>query len=793
MTYIPILTQKDLVLDTNGKIIPNAKIEVLNPISSNPIDVFTYDAQNDRYVAATNPIYLNNESRPEHTYFVTQLAYCRLSKYMGDFMDPLTHSTLARYDFIRDWYGAFTSDDAHNDTLVYGYSGLEQANPELGAVTVIGYWTDKDCEARTYVWDPNCVQDADGGYIVKNPELDTGRWILIFDGEYLPSTYYGVYPGHESTINALLNYVATVGTAQKPTAPGIYFVPGTYSASSVALVTNKKLQMDAATYFIAEIDCPTVDIIGDPSFPVADFHFTQNDVVAHSSWFRSAYAFLTCGADTLVFDATTNFAQSSTINSNITVSNKTIIGKNRLPLTYGTNGRVTYTSCNFVGEKFWNKDDKVTFTNTAIKDTWFAISGASNFDFVNNIIARGILVDRLDLINFQDTLVYVKALQANGTTAIDLAGRKVASVNLSGFTDIKNVYADSITISNGSGSDITLDNVHTGSISVGGRYLTIKNSEVSFYGAPSIAALWIENSRVFGGVTWTSSSMQIIATDSYIGFGLDYTNSNNTQDHAYIEFTNCTFQTNAMYSLKRLTMKRCVTNNNTIKIYPHKTDNVYYIGQVTIENSVLNNNNPIEFTKFDDDNCYDCMLQWTIIGNTFAGNTEGLRMRYWQNRTGNNWGKTFVAPVHQDITYSGNVGQCPDDTARGIVISSNDTGYTTVEFSEDYKGYKYSSAWKRMVCNRSSSTPSVLNTYMESGIKESGTLVKYYSWVNSPYDSLSYDLFIQSTWFLYPRSIDDPVNNGDWFSHAIIVMGDYLRIVQRGDGDHNRGIIGKVI
>ena len=168
-------------------------------------------------------------------------------------------------------------------------------------------------------------------------------------------------------------------------------------------------------------------------------------------------------------------------------------------------------------------------------------------------------------------------------------------------------------------------------------------------------------------------------------------------------------------------------------------------------------------------------------------------MRYWQNRTGSNYGKTFVAPVHQDITYQGNVGQCPADTPRGLVISNNDSGYTTVTFSEDYKGYKYPATWKRMVCNRSSSTASLINTYMEQGINDAGTLVKYYSWVNSPYDSLSYDLFIQSTWFMYPKSIDEQVQNGDWFAHAIICMGDYLRIVQRGDGDHNRGIIGKVI
>lgn len=93
MQYIPIISEKDLVLDQNKRIMPNGKIEILDPVSTNPIDVFTYDSQNNKYITATNPIYLDVESRPQHTYFVKQLAYCRLSKYLGEFTDPLTHSS----------------------------------------------------------------------------------------------------------------------------------------------------------------------------------------------------------------------------------------------------------------------------------------------------------------------------------------------------------------------------------------------------------------------------------------------------------------------------------------------------------------------------------------------------------------------------------------------------------------------------------------------------------------------------------------------------------------------------
>ena len=804
MTYIPILTQKDLVLDTNGKIIPNAKIEVLNPISSNPIDVFTYDAQNDRYVAATNPIFLNNESRPQHTYFVTQLAYCRLSKYMGDFMDPLTHSTAARYDFIRDWYGAFTSDDAHNDTLVYGYSGLEQANPELGAVTVVGYWTDKDCEARTYVWDPNCVQDADGGYIVKNPELDTGRWILMFDGEYLPSTYYGVYPGHESTMNALLNYVATVGTAQKPTAPGIYFVPGSYTDSTVALVTNKKLLIDSDTSFLADsFTCTSVKVIGDSSNSIVDFVITDDDQEAHSSWFRTIAGFLTCGAKTLYFDATNQFLQSKIIPYNITVSNARIVGKNRLPISsYQNNARVTYSNCTFVGEKFFNSTDRVGFAYTAIKDTWFSMSSANDFDFNDKIMCRSTSLNKVLLENFESVPVYVKALRAYGATTIDLAGRVVnTTLDLNSFSDIRNVYANAISCyqSNNNSFDVTLTNVHA-AVSFSGRYLTVKNSEIDLQSEPTCAAMWADDSRVTG-YKWTNHSRQIRANNCYWGIGMEYA-TDNEHDTAYVEFINCTFQTNVMFTLKRAVMKRCTTDNNSIKFYPIKSEGVYYLN-CTLENNVFNNTSPIEFTKFDDDNCYDCMVNWTILGNTFAGNTEGLRCRFWQNRIGQNYNMRFIKTTVQNINYHGNLGQCPAEDMTGVSFEELNDGHSNSKV-QIYTGYsyrdvyRYTGAWKRVMPIITSNYGTALSEayleYLAYHTVKQMTMIKYKHLDNvSPWDSLIDDIYCESHGCIYHSDLDNPTGNGDFFKMGSAVFDRPLWIIQQGDNDRKQFIWGKFI
>ena len=402
--------------------------------------------------------------------------------------------------------------------------------------------------------------------------------------------------------------------------------------------------------------------------------------------------------------------------------------------------------------------------------------------------------------NFTIITAYVNAMGANGATVLDLAGRDISSLSLpTTVTELRNVIAGTISANKGSSVDLIFRNVKCNTAYVTARYLTTYDCDISFGTEPSLSACWFNNSRIFGQSPWTTKSRQIIAENCYIGFSLNYADDNVTNT-AYTEFVNCTFQTNCGFSLKSLTMKRCVTDNNSFKFYPHKNDDKYYIGQVTIEDCTLNNNSPIEFTKVDiingaaQDNVYECIALWTITGNTFLGNNEGLRCRYWQHRTGSNYEKTFIAGSSDSvIVYSDNKGNCPADTGRGMGISDN-TNYTTQTFTTttgSYTVYKYSQSRKRvMPVPTSSAWP---RGYFFTPSKENGTLMKYYNWVNSPYNSVTYSMFIHPSWWLYHVAEDDPVSNGDFFNMAIMLFQDYLRIVQRGDGDRNQGVVGKVL
>lgn len=455
--YVTFLNQDDLILDNNGKIIPGAKVEVFDPVSNNHVDIYTYDGSNERYTIAENPIYLDVHSRPVHTYFTEKLVLCRLYKYRGNLSDPRIDDDTENWLFVREWNGAFQQDTAKNDTIIYGIESLTEANPQLGSVTVVGYWNDLDCEARSYVWDAACTQTPDNGYIVKANDIDTGRWILKFDGEWLPSTYYGVYPGRTANVNALLTYVATVGTSQIPTAPGVYFQKGTYSNLNSNLTTNKKVLLDADTQFTKQdflFTVQEVNVIGNATHYICDFKFAPNfGKTAHSSWFKTINGFLTCSAQHLVWDKTDYFADKQ-ISGIQTLQKQKLTFYKAFDYTYADSAYVTINECEIEGQNIFRfTDDYVKFQNEDIKLSWFVKPDNplvdASYDF-GTVPTHHIDVsfkeingtNSLSLDNFEVTEygseVYKRIMEDYNQTDIDFQNRPVPGFNNTKFTVIRN-------------------------------------------------------------------------------------------------------------------------------------------------------------------------------------------------------------------------------------------------------------------------------------------------------------------------------------------------------------------
>ena len=790
MYRIPVINQNERFLDLNEQPLVNGKVEILDPVSNNFLTIWSYS--DDEYTVMTNPARLDIEGRVTQTIFCDRIVYVRVYKYLG--RDENNHEI---FEFIRDFY-AGENENSESREYVVGIEDLKDLDPSVNSsVNVLGYFNAFDCPMRQYVWDATCSQDPDNGYVIASDVSSTGRWILVFSGEYLPSSYYGVYPGQIANINALMSYPEKVGTHLVPTAPGIWFVPGEYAVDT-NLNTAKRVLLDANTQFDCNyFYCGNLTVKGEPQIAICDFDFRDPEQEAHSSWFRTMAGYLTCGAKKFIFDERDNFVNHTLQNANYALQNKIIEGQTRLPVTYnGDNCRITFNNCAINAERIFNSTDRLSFAYADIKDNWW--NNPASVDWNSTVYARSSALNRIQLDNFTNVTAYVNAKVADGATFVDLAGREIGNLSFSGgLVELRNAYVTGNLFISKSGVDVWLKHVKCGYVNCTCRYITIEdNSDITFSVEPSFSAMWANNSKVYGNSFWTGHSKQIICKNCEVGFGLNWAQDNDF-DHSYLEFTDCTFQENNSYYVKRIVMKRCVTNNNTIKIYPHKSNNIYYLGSVTLESNTFNNNNPVEFTKVDtingyaQDNVYDCVAQWNITNNLFLGNTEGLRCRYWQHRTGSNYGKAFIATNKNvfSVVYEGNTGNCPATDMHGVYISDNQ-GYkkeTVYAGSNSIDLYKYQSASKRVMPTGDNG-----NWWMET-TKGPDTLIKYYSWVNSPYNSLTYDMFIHTNWFIYPLAHDDAVNNGDFFRMAIVSYSDYVRIVQRGDGDRNQGVIAKVI
>ena len=779
-----------------------------NPLNAGRITLYAHDSQTpltvyflagEEYSPAANPMLTTNDGRIDTVFYDSGIIDVKVEKNNGD-------GTYELLDTYED--GLDVGKNGTTDTQVDTIEELRNVDPNMGTVTVVGYYQRGDAPVRMYFWDANSSNTIDGGYVIGSEVSDTGRWILIWEDEILPCTVYGVIPGqHEENISQFLGYPNTVSTKAIATARICRFIPGTYLTDQT-YYTSKNLYFDEGVQFpYASFSCNTVIIPNNTGY-VANFDCTGPQKEIHSSWFRTAREFLLCKAERYVIDHD-NYFVNSTITGQYTIANAEVEFHTRLPITYsGDNTRITFNRCDLQGTMMFNSTDKLSFTYTVIHDNWWG--SPADIDWVNNVRARTVSLDRLLLSNFTSPLAYVNAIKADGQTKLDLAGRYISSLDANGFTDILNVDCNNFYY-NTPGTSVNLRNVKSNTTNLSGHTFDIWNSNidncslscqmVSFYDsrvylpyAPNFGAAWFHRCTVIGGTPWTCKGQLIVEGGSF-NASLNYV-TDNDNTHYPVEFNNVVFGENNSLQLKNLSMIGCTTSNNTIKLFTYK-DNDHYALRCNLEGNLFHNNNPIEFTRIDEidgrwqEDVYDVVLNWNIVNNMFTGNSEGLRMRYWQKRTGSYYGRTFVSPqknVH-NVVYTGNMGNCPDETVRGMVVSDN-TSYTRQELQEDTYVYKYTGVNKRVMPSMSGGTTL---WWSQHSIKGDETLLKWYSWVNSPYNSLTYDVYIQTTWFLYHTAYDDAINDGDFFRMTLLTFGDYIRIVQHGDGDRNTGVVAKMV
>ena len=674
--YISFLSQEDLILDNNGNIIPGAKISVYDPVSNTPVDIYTHDGSNESYTIAPNPVYLNIQSRPEHTYFCDRLVLCRLYKYIGNFSDPRVDDDTNNWLFQREWNGAFTQDTAKNDTIIFGIESLTEANTALGSVTVVGYYNDRDCEARTYYWDANCSQSPDNGYIVKSNDKDTGRWILKFDGEYLPSTYYGVYPGSEANINALLTYVDAVGTKSTKTAPGVYFVRGDYKASSVALTTAKKLLIDNDSSFTRVSITSSTDIKvigGETNHFITDLYGVKT---AHSSWYKTLQGFLDSGAKELIFDEYNNFTQAPVMTKNTTLHNVHLVNNTKMYVGWMgfNNFTLTLDRCTVDDHLFYPSTSRIFFQNMLVTDRYFYAPTVQNMD-----ISRINCDDfNFNLCNFDNAEIYLKWMYQKGNTDIDMQGRLVSDIDYApSLTGLHNCRFNSLTL-NDTSKSVFLENCQGALRSVNSANLHIYDCRLTLDTNLLLAPggiLHINESTITGhGDIQPGTHFALLVEHSTLEPSITCPEISNPGVPAYsIIIKNSTVSGDI--ELKKLEMYN--SKAGTVKIYGSVGSAMPVIGNVKLENNVIDDFGFFTVTNFESiiSNCV--FVQTRIVNNTFNNSftcpfyvTDSESKKY-----------EFIArvPFH-DFFYRGNNGQCPIDSTQLVTtLPYTDGAYEDAE------------------------------------------------------------------------------------------------------------------
>ena len=774
MYRIPVINQSTLFEDIDRNALVKGKIEILDPVSNNPLTIWSYS--DDEYTVMTNPVILDIEGRVPQTIFCDRIVYCRVYAFKGydEHNQPI-------WEFIRDFY-AGENENSESREYVVGIDALKDLDPTINSsVNVLGYFSAYDCPMRQYVWDSTCSQDADNGYIVASDVSATGRWILVFSGEYLPSSYYGVYPGRVANINALLSYIEYVGTASTKTAPGIWFVPGNYSIET-NLQTTKRVLLDAGTSFSCQyFYCGNLNVIGEPQSAICDFDFYDPEQEAHSSWFRTMAGYLTCGAKKYIFDAKDNFLNHTLQNANYVLQNKIIEGQTRLPVTYnGDNCRITFNNCVINAERIFNSTDRLSFAYTNIKDNWWV--NPADIDFYTKVSARTSAINSLVIDNFTNITAFVNAMGANSASTLDLAGREIYRLDLpASVNELRNAHVTNYANVAANGRNITIRNCQLDNAGITSDQLYVYDSRIYFNNEPSVNASWFNDSEIIAGTRFTSKPNQYIFEDCKVNVSFSRVTDNTTRD-GYLGFTRCALENNVIES-KTLVMKNCDCDDCTIKIYPYK-DDVYKM-YCHFEGNRFISGVPIEFTKLDvidgsnQDDVYDIVVNWTITNNYFAGNTEGLRCRYWQHRTGSNYSMTFIKMNGYNlntVAYNGNSGDCPGATAKGIhgMDDDNSNWYWVEIGSGDYMSLnKPSLNTKRVMPNLTDSSHFEYNSNMKA-IDDSSLAIKYRNVYSDALDKARQAC-------IYPWAhLNEPVNNGDFFKYGLSMWG---KVTEADPGD----------
>lgn len=684
-------------LDDEAKPIVSGRVTFYVHDSNVLADIYSMEGMD--YVHADNPQRLDEAGRLSASIFTELGVYdVKVEKYNGD-------GTFEDFDYFE--IGIDAKLDQVGRDSVKDIDELMDLDPSVSSqiVTVESY------PVRNYLWDPEAIDTADGGVVVDSDVADHGKWLLLWDCPYLPSSVYGVKDGDVTNINALFNYSSVIGSMNIHTPPAIRLEGGAQYNLGGYYVCPKHLALEPSVKFTGTIALyDDLELLGsqEPGHAYGDFDFLHSGLTAHSSWYRDLNRFWHSGADILVVD-NTNYFTSSAITNYVPLDGKTVIGSGTKATSYTNNAYFRLALDSTVPDNFFiPSSDFVRIDGTGFGDSVFRATGTWDPGLINDgHHVQFTNIPDLDL--FQNTQRWVSVMverrnRLNSVVwndyTLDLQGRTCSSLRLEEtcFNTVKNANINEIIAT---GYSLALVNVRA-TVKINSTHpfvLSVQDSSIAIprYWTTGLSAFSSVNSdiNVAGpeGIDPCNCSLSI-----YGGTWSGYVKMSEDHCNAYalskeIAFRNVFISGDFKWKINRIFMAGC-TSSNPIDLYPAAGGESFWYNCELHDNHFTgafrlwitywwNEANP----HYEVNGSKVKFNSMSITDNRFDNSDQyGIKMTCYHVKNLSYY--CCTVPQDQNMgtwTYSGNTGNCPKMTPGTL----NNRGNWSHMYEESYLHTQY--------------------------------------------------------------------------------------------------------
>lgn len=479
--------------------------------------------------ALDNPILTDEYGRTEHQVCINQDVTVYFYKYIGQgrWSDELDIDT----SDVSKWSLQYTSEDMFNQSVsissdaamcVSNMSDLRGLAIDtvptvngIKVITLLGYNSLGDKEPINYVWNANSTTADDGGSVIKNDDLITGRWIMVQPTEHCDSRHFGVFPSNSNNMSDQ-TYQITKLFAYCNTKSIRPFFNGSadyrwFKYTNLNVSADVIDITDDSRFYDLGSNTITGEWNGNPKFVQKNTAIVAKNV--KTSWTASHYT----GYKNVIIDAYSD--QKVWQDANVDIQISPLYGYSFTHCVLSENANIGSDNVNDVHN---------TFVNCKLNERMFITSGA------NVVNLAGKCTDcQIDMDDFRDNMWLYKQIRftEDSNPFFDYRDMPNVGTPIDSYAANK-VVADTVAISN-------LKNLitnYTPLNTLNGQVTTFNLDNVTgYFNAPAGCSVILNNCSVKlkleAGAAVTAKSSQIVLTEDNPGVTITLRDSTLTGDN----------------------------------------------------------------------------------------------------------------------------------------------------------------------------------------------------------------------------------------------------------------------